>query len=300
MLIIIIGWVLQSLLVLLAVAFFTLFERKVIGLFHLRLGPNKVGGLGLLQPLLDAFKLLSKQNIVNYHSNRFSFHLSPHISLGISIILWLVAPFSYSYNYTSISFVLFLCVRSSLVFGSLYRGWSSNSKYSLLGSLRSVAQSISYEAVITTLSVAIIIYLYSYDFLRISLSASLFIILFLPVWIFRVLAETHRAPFDFAERESELVSGYNTEYSAGYFAFIFLSEYIVLILSCLIISVIFLGWLVGYSVFLLGGFSMVFLYLFIWIRITFRRFRYDLLIISAWKSYLPFSLGIFIVVCLFL
>ena len=144
------------------------------------------------------------------------------------------------------------------------------------------------------------IYLFSYDFLRISLSSSLFMIFFLPIWIFRVLAETHRAPFDFAESESELVSGYNTEYSAGYFAFIFLREYIVLILSCLIMSVIFLGWLVGYSVLLLGIFSIMFLYLFIWIRITFRRFRYDLLIMSAWKSYLPFSLSVFILVCLLL
>lgn len=141
------------------------------------------------------------------------------------------------------SLLYFIVVGSALVVPVLMAGWSSNSKYSLIGRLRSVAQTISYEAVLTTLLIIVCLNMYSYDLLRMCSFSSLLILLIFPMWLFCTLAETHRAPFDFAERESELVSGYNTEYRGGYFAFTFLTEYRVLLVSCQIIGFLFFGWL---------------------------------------------------------
>lgn len=167
----------------------------------------------------------------------------------------------------------------------LMAGWSSNSKYSLVGSLRSVAQSISYEAVITTLLIFLCLISQSYDLLSMGGSSSLLVFFIFPIWLFCTLAETHRAPFDFAERERELVSGFNTEYSGAYFAFIFLSEYRVLLVSSQVITYLFLGSLMGQTSLLsnltLIIISMLLLTLTIWIRVTYVRYRYDFLIIAA-------------------
>lgn len=182
-----------------------------------------------------------------------------------------------------------------MVFAVLLSGWSSNSKYRLIGSLRSVAQSISYESVFSTLIVLFLLLTISYSIRSfISFSSPVFLFLF-PVWVICTLAETHRAPFDFRESESELVSGFNTEYSGAYFAFIFLSEYAVLLYSCILISYIFFYWLGLTSVITLVLFTILISFLFIWIRITFCRFRYDMLIIFSWKVLLPLSLIIFVI-----
>ena len=294
---VLISWIVHCLLILLSVAFFTLFERKVIGLFHNRLGPNKVSIVGVLQPLLDAFKLLTKQSLTPLHSNKLVYNLTPHLSLFFALFTWITIPLFYRIFNLSYSFLIFFCIRSIMVFAVLLTGWSSNSKYSLIGSLRSIAQSISYEAVLRTLMVLFVFVIISFSISRFYTLSSLIFLFLLPVWFVRILAETHRAPFDFRESESELVSGFNTEYSGAYFAFLFLSEYAMLLFACFLIAVIFFSFLslfLALNVYFLISLSLLISFLFIWVRITYCRFRYDLLIIFAWKRMLPFSLISFI------
>lgn len=292
-----VSWLIHCLLILLSVAFFTLFERKVIGLFHNRIGPNKVSFVGLVQPLLDAFKLLSKQSVTPLRSNKLVYNLSPHFSLYLALLTWLTIPLAYRIVCLNYSFLIFFCISSVIVFAVLLSGWSSNSKYSLIGSLRSIAQSISYEAVIRTLVVIFVLYLCSFRISRFYYFSSFLSLFIMPLWIICILAETHRAPFDFRESESELVSGFNTEYSGAYFAFLFLSEYAILLYACFLISYIFFSFIMLSSfinvVFIILR-SLLISYLFIWIRITYCRFRYDLLIIAAWKSLLPVALALLI------
>jgi len=284
------SWLVHCLLVLLSVAFFTLFERKVIGLFHLRLGPNKVSLLGLVQPLLDAFKLLTKQNLHPLQANKLTYSVSPLASLLLRLFVWISLPLLFTSFSVGYSLIIFFLVGSIMVFAVLLSGWASNSKYSLLGRLRSIAQSVSYESVFRTLLVLMGVLLMSYSILSsLSLSRCLFIPL-LPLWFICTLAETHRAPFDFAEAESELVSGFNTEYSGAFFAFIFLSEYRILLYSCMLITYLFFRWLgVASGLRILVG-ALSISYIFIWVRITFCRFRYDLLMNVAWKTLLPIAL----------
>lgn len=257
------GWLLHSLLVLLSVAFFTLFERKVMGLFHIRLGPNKVSFIGLVQPLLDAFKLLSKQNLTPLHSNKFVYNLSPIFALTLSLFVWAFSFTAFSFSSGCMSFLMFFCVGSFMIFSVLMAGWSSNSKYSLIGRLRSVAQSISYESVFTTLLVLVLFLVSSFSIKSFYCQSSFFYVLFLPIWLICSLAETHRAPFDFSESESELVSGFNTEYSGAYFAFIFLSEYSMLLFSSILIVWLFFGYLTFLRYFLLVFFSLIVSFFFI-------------------------------------
>ncbi len=279
---------LSGLLVLLSVAFFTLFERKLIGLIHSRVGPNKVSFIGIIQPILDALKLLTKSKFTPLESNYLSYNLSPHLRLIIALTIWVVVPsFIGDYSY---SLIIFLAIGSALVIPVLISGWSSNSKYSLVGSLRSVAQSISYEAVLTTLLIWVTVLGLSYSLRSLGSFSSIFYFPVIILWLFCTLAETHRAPFDFAESERELVSGFNTEYGGAYFAFIFLSEYSVLIVSRYVISYLFLS-TVNFSSYFLVSFLTFFILTFtIWVRVTYVRFRYDLLIIAAWKSLLPIRL----------
>ena len=287
--ILIVSWLLECLLILLSVAFFTLFERKVIGLFHNRLGPNKVSFLGLLQPLLDAFKLLTKQNLSPFRANKFAYSLSPLMSLFMSLFVWIVIPSLYRFLSFPFSLFMFFTISSILVFGVLLGGWRANSKYSLIGRLRSIAQSVSYEAVFRTLIVLLSLIIIRYSIYRYLSSFSLIVLFLLPLWVICTLAETHRAPFDFRESESELVSGFNTEYSGLNFALVFLSEYAMLLFSCLLLSFVFIPF-VSSRVFLLISFSLLVRFFFIWVRITFCRFRYDKLIHLSWKTILPVSL----------
>lgn len=287
-------WAVHSILILLSVAFFTLFERKVIALFHNRLGPNKVSFIGLVQPLLDAFKLLTKQFLVPLQANTFTYVASPQIALLISIFIWITMPRIYFILSINYSFVIFFCLGSVIVLSNLISGWASNSKYSLIGSLRSVAQSISYEAVFSTLIVLFIFYIISFSIRRFISQSSLLYFLLLPLWVICILAEGHRPPFDFAEAESELVSGYNTEYRGALFAFTFLSEYGVLLYSCLLISFIFFSCVIYVSVVRVVFVAILIAFLFTWIKITFCRYRYDMLIMASWKILLPFTLSIFI------
>lgn len=288
-----ISWLVQCLLILASVAFYTLFERKVIGLFHLRVGPNKVSIVGLVQPLLDGLKLFTKQNLVPLRANKYVYVLAPQIGLFLAFFVWLTLPNLYLIVSINYRIVLFFCVGSVIVFSVLLSGWASNSKYRLIGSLRSVAQSISYESVFRTLIVILMILILSYSIRSLFSQSSVLFLVFFPVWLICTLAEGHRAPFDFSESESELVSGFNTEYSGANFAFCFLAEYAILLYSCFLITYIFFIWLLPVSMVLITLIAAFFSFLFAWIRITFCRFRYDILIIISWKILLPAVLCLF-------
>lgn len=288
-----ISWLVQCLLILASVAFYTLFERKVIGLFHLRVGPNKVSIVGLVQPLLDGLKLFTKQNLVPLRANKYVYVLAPQIGLFLAFFVWLTLPNLYLIVSINYRIVLFFCVGSVIVFSVLLSGWSSNSKYRLIGRLRSVAQSISYESVFRTLIVMLMILILSYSIRSLFSQSSVLFLVFFPIWIICTLAEGHRAPFDFSESESELVSGFNTEYSGANFAFCFLAEYAILLYSCFLITYIFFIWLLPVRMVLITLIAAFFSFFFAWIRITFCRFRYDMLIIISWKILLPAVLCLF-------
>lgn len=294
--VVILSWFIQSLIILLSVAFFTLFERKVIGLFHLRLGPNKVSFVGLLQPLLDAFKLLRKQIITPLHSNSLSYNLSPLLSLFLSLFIWTTVPNVFIIFRFSYSILLFFSVRSIIVFGVLLGGWSANSKYSLIGSLRSISQRISYEVVFRTLLITVTFIMFRFSLSRFKLRFNYLSYFILPVWLICTLAEAHRAPFDFSESESELVSGFNTEYSGLNFALVFLSEYSMLLYSCILMSVIYPPMFIINRVVFFTTVAIFYRFLFIWIRITFCRFRYDKLMSLSWKVLLPFTILLYVVI----
>nr|YP_009918409.1 NADH dehydrogenase subunit 1 [Caryopemon giganteus]QLX47634.1 NADH dehydrogenase subunit 1 [Caryopemon giganteus] len=280
--------------VLVGVAFLTLLERKVLGYIQIRKGPNKVGYIGLLQPFSDAVKLFTKEQNYPLMSNFNLYYFSPVLNFCLSLILWMSMPFftvNFSFNF---SILFFLSVSSLGVYTIMLAGWSSNSNYSLLGSLRSVAQTISYE-------VSLFLILMSFLYMTMSFNIEemknyqeniWFIFLMLPLcfmWLVSSLAETNRTPFDFAEGESELVSGFNVEYSSGSFAMIFLAEYASILYMSMISCMIFLGGNIYSWMFFLKLVLLSFIW--VWVRGTLPRFRYDKLMYLAWKSYLPLSLN---------
>lgn len=280
-------------MILVAVAFVTLLERKLLGYIQLRKGPNKVGLMGLLQPFSDGLKLFFKEQAVLIYSNYYVYYITPVFILLFSFTLWLLFPFVNGLVEMNLGVLYFFCITGLGVYGVLMCGWSSNSNYALLGGLRSVAQTISYEVSMALIIICVLIFIFSfnlYDFM-IYQDSLWFVFLSFPLffcWFSSILAETNRAPFDFAEGESELVSGFNIEYSRGGFAYIFLSEYINIIFMRLLTSIIFLGCDVHSFFFYLKLVFIVFIY--IWVRGTLPRFRYDKLIYLTWKLFLPFSL----------
>lgn len=279
--------------ILVNVAFVTLLERKILGYTQLRLGPNKISFAGVFQPFRDAVKLFVKQFEVNSNVNWKIFSLSPVFILIISLTLWAVTPLNSFFRSWPLSIISLLIVLSLGVYPILLRGWASNRKYAMMGSIRGVAQTISYE-----ISLALVIMQFIVLFIRINIKdhieSSLISILVVPstavIWIVLLLAETNRTPFDFAEGESELVSGFNIEYASIGFVLIFLREYARIILFSTFTIVFFFnkGVFSVYTAFI----SLVVTSIWIVIRATFPRYRYDKLINIAWKRYLPVSLGI--------
>nr|UEK21373.1 NADH dehydrogenase subunit 1 [Ligyra sp. 2017] len=289
-----VGSLLLIICVLVGVAFLTLLERSVLGYIQIRKGPNKVGLMGVPQPFCDAIKLFSKEQTYPVLSNYISYYFSPVISLFLSILVWMCMPFFvklYSFN---LGILFFLCCTSLGVYTVMVAGWSSNSNYALLGGLRAVAQTISYEVSLALILLSFVFLIGGYNFVDFYYFQSyiwFFIILFpmALVWFTSCLAETNRTPFDFAEGESELVSGFNVEYSSGGFALIFMAEYASILFMSMLFSVIFLGCDVYSFMFY---FKLLFVaFLFIWARGTLPRFRYDKLMYLAWKCFLPFSLN---------
>ena len=289
-----------------AVAYLTYAERKVIAAIHLRVGPNVVGWLELLQPFADGLKLLHKETIIPTRSNPLIFLIAPLITFGLSLSAWAVIPFGPKLAISNINVgVLYLFAISSLgVYGVIIAGWASNSRYAFLGALRSAAQMVSYEVSIGLVIITVLLSAGSLNLTQIveAQTGLWYVIPHLPmavIFIVSALAETNRAPFDLPEAEAELVAGYNVEYSSITFALFFLGEYANMILMSAIGSLLFLGgWLPPFQV---APFTWIpgivwfalkisfLLFIFLWVRATFPRYRYDQLMRLGWKVFLPFS-----------
>ena len=283
--------------VLVNVAFVTLLERKILGFRQIRLGPTKVGFKGILQPFSDAIKLFLKQFEFNSNSNSGVFLLRPIFMFRVIFTLWVVAPGNHNNSRFNIRIILFVIILRVGVYPLLLRGWASNSKYAVLGSLRGVAQTISYEIRLALILIRLSILCYRINFYSIE-QRSKFLLLISPIiyllWFVIIIAETNRTPFDFSEGESELVSGFNIEYASVGFVLIFLAEYSrILLFSSLGISLF-----IGIELFTITSRLLSITLTFIWVilRSTFPRYRYDILINIAWKSYLPQSLAILILI----
>nr|AXS65450.1 NADH dehydrogenase subunit 1 [Coleoptera sp. 21 KM-2017] len=280
--------------VLVGVAFLTLLERKVLGYIQIRKGPNKVGFMGIPQPFCDAIKLFSKEQTYPLLSNYIMYYYSPIMSLFLSLLLWVIIPYFLILFSFSLGMLFFLACTSLGVYTVMIAGWSSNSSYSLLGGLRAVAQTISYEVSLALILMSFMILIESFSLMEFMQYQKFIWMIFLSlplgfVWFVSSLAETNRTPFDFAEGESELVSGFNVEYSSGGFALIFLSEYSSILFMSMLFCVMFLGSDLMSILFFL---KVVFLaFSFIWVRGTLPRYRYDKLMYLAWKSFLPLSLN---------
>jgi NADH-quinone oxidoreductase subunit H len=313
-------WIIIKILIivvplLIAVAYLTFAERKVIGYIQVRIGPNRVGAKGLLQPFADLIKLIHKEIIVPSKSNKYLFVIAPLFALAPALAGWAVIPFSEGLVLADINAgILYLFAISSLgVYGVLIAGWASNSKYAMFGALRSVAQTVSYEIAMGFALVGVLLAAGSLNITDIVLSqrggihhwwfVPLFP-LFIVFWI-AAIAETNRAPFDLAEGESEIVAGFHVEYSGIGFALFFLSEYASMILISTMISLLFCGgWLspfegisfLGNIFFFVPGFIWLlikisfFLFVYLWVRATFPRYRYDQLMRLGWKVLIPVTI----------
>jgi len=299
---------------LLAVAYLTFAERKIIGYIQVRVGPNRVGPKGWLQPIADALKLMTKEIIIPTGSNKFLFLLAPILSIMPALAAWAVIPFDPNLVLANVnaSLLYVMAITSMGVYGVIIAGWASNSKYAFLGSLRSAAQIVSYEIAMGFALVGVLMMAHSLNLVDIvrqqqsgwGLVSWNFIPLFpmFMVYLISGVAETNRAPFDVAEGESEIVAGFHVEYSGMAFAVFFLAEYANMILVATMTALMFLGgWLSpipgipdGFP-WLLGKIAFV-LFLFLWFRATFPRYRYDQIMRLGWKVFIPVTLVWLIVI----
>ena len=289
---------------LIAIAYLTLAERKVIGGMQQRFGPNDVGFFGLLQPAADGIKLLLKETVIPTNANTFSFIFAPILTFFLSLLGWSVIPFSEMSFFVNVDISLFFifAVSSLAVYGIILSGWSSNSKYAFFGALRSAAQMVSYEISIGLILISILLCVGTLNFITI-VKFQNYIFFFIPffplflMFLVSILAETNRAPFDLPEAESELVSGFNVEYASMGFALFFLAEYGSIILMSLLTVIMFLGgWLTVSFLFFIDSFiigikTSFILFFFIWVRASFPRYRVDQLMRLCWKIFLPFAFG---------
>ena len=291
-----------------SVAYLTYAERKVIGAMQMRKGPNVVGPFGLLQPIADGLKLLAKETIIPSGANKLIFLIAPMLTFTLSLIAWAVIPFGAGLVLADINVgILYLFAISSLgVYGIIMAGWASNSRYAFFGALRSAAQMVSYEVSMGFVIITVLVCVGSLRLTDIVLAQEnlWFAIPLFPMFIIffvSTLAETNRAPFDLPEAEAELVAGYNVEYSSMTFALFFLGEYANMILMCAMTVMLFLGgwlppldvaplnWIPGPVWFALKIAAVLFVFL--WVRATFPRYRYDQLMRLGWKVFLPLSLA---------
>lgn len=292
--------------VLISVAYLTLAERKIIGYSQTRKGPNVVGIYGLLQPLADGVKLFSKEMVIPNHVSIFLYFFSPILALTLGLVVWSLLPLNFYSMMSDINLgILIIFALSSVgVYAILMSGWSSNSKYAFMGSLRAAAQMISYEVSIGLIVISVILCggtMNLLNIIQVQEQLTWFLFPLLPaalMFFISCLAETNRAPFDLTEGESELVSGYNVEYSSMTFALFFLAEYSHIIFMSFLFAVIFLG---GWS-FIISNPIILFIkgtlivFLFVWVRTSFPRLRYDQLMSLLWKTYLPLSIGLIFLV----
>jgi NADH-quinone oxidoreductase subunit H len=294
--------------VLISVAFLTLAERKVMGRMHRRKGPNVIGFFGILQPFADALKLLLKEPVLPSQANPFLFLFAPVLTFLLSLLLWRVVPFQYHRVLSDLNLgIMYIFAISSLgVYGIIMAGWASNSKYAFLGALRSAAQMVSYEVSIGFILLTVILCAGSLNMTDIVMAQTKvwFLVPLFPMFLMffiSCLAETNRAPFDLPEAEAELVRGYNTEYRSMGFALFFLGEYSSMIFMSAFTVLLFCGgWLRPFWLdpglpfvgsFWFGLKTCFFLFVFIWVRATLPRYRYDQLMRLGWKVFLPLSLA---------
>lgn len=289
------------------VAYYTLAERKVIGYMQIRIGPNRVGPKGLLQPFADMFKLMFKEIIIPTNSNRYLFIIAPVITFAPSMAAWAVMPFTDELVFADINagLLYILAMTSVGVYGVIIAGWASNSKYALLGAMRSAAQIVAYEIAMGFALVGVLMASGSLNLGEIVESQAggvghWFVIPLLPLFIVYLIsgvAETNRAPFDVAEGESEIVAGFHVEYSGMTFAVFFLAEYANMILIAMLSSLMFFGgWLspvpdlIGDSIVWMFVKTGIFMWMFLWFRATFPRYRYDQIMRLGWKVLIPVTI----------
>nr|YP_010396018.1 NADH dehydrogenase subunit 1 [Neohylomys hainanensis]UQJ74095.1 NADH dehydrogenase subunit 1 [Neohylomys hainanensis] len=287
--------------ILLAVAFLTLVERKILGYMQFRKGPNIVGPYGLLQPIADAIKLFTKEPLRPLTSSSTLFILAPILALTLALTMWIPLPMPKSLINLNLGLLFLLALSSLSVYSILWSGWASNSKYALIGALRAVAQTISYEVTLAIILLSIILFSGSFNINSLITSQEHIWLIFpswpmAMMWFISTLAETNRAPFDLTEGESELVSGFNVEYAAGPFALFFLAEYANIIMMNTLTTILFLGPYNDphnpeyFSMFLIPK-ILILTVLFLWIRASYPRFRYDQLMHLLWKNFLPLTLA---------
>lgn len=293
--------VLRIVLVLLSVAYFVIIERKGLSILQRRHGPNKPTLIGLLLPVADGVKLLSKEWVVPVAANQALFLIGPFFVFFFSYGLWLIYPVTHPVRYFKLRLLYFLCISSVKVFGVIMCGWRSNCQYGLLGAMRAAAQRVSYEISFSTLLLCPLLFLGTFELYEIRVSRVFYGVLCIEVlllWFISALAETNRTPFDFVEGESELVSGYIVEYGAFGFTLLVLAEYGSIIFIRLICCSLFFRFQLSMSIVsdIIFTIIVVFVsYLFIVIRGTLPRYRYDMLIDICWKVILPLSIVLFIV-----
>lgn len=284
---------------LIAIAYLTLIERKVIASMQRRKGPNVIGFFGLLQPFADVLKLMVKETVIPSVSNRIIFLIAPVITLFFSLLSWVVIPVAYGKVLSDIDLgILYVLAVSSLgVYGIILSGWSSNSRYAFLGSLRSTAQMVSYEISIALVIINILLCTQSLNLSNIVWFQQIATWLVFPFLVVSVmffisaLAETNRPPFDLPEAEAELVAGYFVEYSSMTFALFFVAEYGSILLMCCNFTIFFLGGWLPFSVVFFSIKVLVVVFAFVWVRAAFPRYRYDQLMRLGWKILLPLSLA---------
>nr|YP_010116674.1 NADH dehydrogenase subunit 1 [Jynx torquilla]QOV01978.1 NADH dehydrogenase subunit 1 [Jynx torquilla] len=287
--------------ILIAVAFLTLVERKILGYMQARKGPNIVGPFGLLQPVADGVKLFIKEPIRPSTSSPVLFLLTPTLALLLALSIWIPLPLPLPLADLNLGFLFLLAMSSLAVYSILWSGWASNSKYALIGALRAVAQTISYEVTLAIILLSIIVLTGNYTLNSLSTTQEPLYLIFSSwplamMWYISTLAETNRAPFDLTEGESELVSGFNVEYAAGPFALFFLAEYANIMMMNTLTSILFLNpsslnppselfpIILASKVLLLSSG-------FLWVRASYPRFRYDQLMHLLWKNFLPLTLA---------
>nr|YP_010809122.1 NADH dehydrogenase subunit 1 [Gymnothorax rueppelliae]UEX93144.1 NADH dehydrogenase subunit 1 [Gymnothorax rueppelliae] len=288
--------------VLLAVAFLTLLERKVLGYMQLRKGPNVVGPYGLLQPIADGVKLFIKEPIRPSTASPFLFLATPTLALTLALTMWAPMPMPYPVIDLNLGILFVLALSSLAVYSILGSGWASNSKYALIGALRAVAQTISYEVSLGLILLSIIIMVGGFNLTTFNMAQETIWLLapgwpLAAMWYVSTLAETNRAPFDLTEGESELVSGFNVEYAGGPFALFFLAEYSNILLMNTLSTILFLGAMHNPLMPELTTINLMFKaallsVMFLWVRASYPRFRYDQLMHLVWKNFLPLALAL--------
>nr|AGM51696.1 NADH dehydrogenase subunit 1 [Balaenoptera physalus]AGM51930.1 NADH dehydrogenase subunit 1 [Balaenoptera physalus]AGM52736.1 NADH dehydrogenase subunit 1 [Balaenoptera physalus]AGM52814.1 NADH dehydrogenase subunit 1 [Balaenoptera physalus] len=287
--------------ILLAVAFLTLVERKILGYMQFRKGPNIVGPHGLLQPFADAIKLFTKEPLRPATSSTTMFIIAPVLALTLALTMWSPLPMPYPLINMNLGVLFMLAMSSLAVYSILWSGWASNSKYALIGALRAVAQTISYEVTLAIILLSVLLMNGSYTLSTLATTQEQLWLLFpswplAMMWFISTLAETNRAPFDLTEGESELVSGFNVEYAAGPFALFFLAEYTNIIMMNMLTAILFLGTFHNphnpelYTANLIIK-TLLLTMSFLWIRASYPRFRYDQLMHLLWKNFLPLTLA---------